>query len=304
MLQENWPLPVVVVAHHVTFDGHPDSYPLHVASKILSDGQSSRIYRKLVYETGLALSAFGGGNIIEHPNLFFAVAIVQAGQSVDEAEKALIAELDRLRNEPVTDRELQRAKNQLARDYVIGRESNRQKAQQLAHAAVIHGDAATADGEFDIFMNTAAADVQRVARTYFTPENRLVLRVMPGRAPGAGTAMTGQPPACSSAPCSRCCSLPAVVAAGQAARWPSSSPPRPLSARDVKFPPYELQTLPNGLQVVVVMHTEQPAVSMRAIVRAGGAQDPEGKPGVAAMVVHAARPGHGHAERRAGGRQD
>ena len=185
-VQENWPLPVVVVAHHVTFDGHPDSYPLNVASKILSDGQSSRIYRKLVYETGLALSAFGGGNILEHPNLFFAVAIVQAGQSVEEAEQALIGELDRLRDEPISERELQRAKNQFARDYVIGRESNQQKAQQLAHAAVIHRDASTADSEFDVFMNTTAADVQRVARTYFTPENRLVLRVMPARTQGQG----------------------------------------------------------------------------------------------------------------------
>ena len=50
-------LPAVVVAYHVTYDGHPDSYPLHIASKVLSDGQSSRIYRKLVYDTGLALTA-------------------------------------------------------------------------------------------------------------------------------------------------------------------------------------------------------------------------------------------------------
>ena len=49
-LHDEWPLPAVVVAHHITFDGNPDSYPLHIASKILSDGQSSRIYRKLVYE--------------------------------------------------------------------------------------------------------------------------------------------------------------------------------------------------------------------------------------------------------------
>ena len=97
-LEEAWPLPAVVVAHHITYDGNPDSYPLHVASKILSDGQSSRIYRKLVYETGIALAAFGGGNIIEDPNLFFAVAIVQPGHTPDEAEKALIAELDKLRN--------------------------------------------------------------------------------------------------------------------------------------------------------------------------------------------------------------
>ena len=113
----------MVVAYHITFDGNPDSYPLHVASKILSDGQSSRIYRKLVYETGIALAAFGGGNIIEDPNLFFAVAIVQPGHTPEEAEKALIAELDRLRTEPVSARELQQAKNQFARDYILQRES-------------------------------------------------------------------------------------------------------------------------------------------------------------------------------------
>src|SRR5207247_8418231 len=122
-LQEEWPLPAVVVAHHITFDGNPDSYPLHIASKILSDGQSSRLYRKLVYATGIALAAFGGGNIIEDPNLFFAVAIVQPGHTTDEAARALIAELDRLRNEPVSATELQQAKNQFARDYILGRES-------------------------------------------------------------------------------------------------------------------------------------------------------------------------------------
>ena len=61
----NWPLAAVVVAHHITYDGHPDAYPLHIASKVLSDGQSARIYRRLVYDEQLALSAFGQGNIIE-----------------------------------------------------------------------------------------------------------------------------------------------------------------------------------------------------------------------------------------------
>ena len=178
-VEEAWPLPAVVVAHHITYDGHPDSYPLHIVSKVLSDGQSSRIYRKLVYETGLALTAFGGGNIIEDPNLFFAVAIVNPGQSPAAVEKALIAELDRLKLEGVTDRELQRAKNQFARDYILGRESLQDKATHLAHAEVVHSDITTADGEFDIFQKISLADVQRVAKTYFTPESRIVLHVMP-----------------------------------------------------------------------------------------------------------------------------
>ena len=178
-LKDEWPLPAVIVAHHITFDGDPDSYPLHIASKILSDGQSSRIYRKLVYEKQIALAAFGGGNIIEDPNLFFAVAIVQPGHTTEEAATALIEELDRLRNEPVSDAELQQAKNQFARDYILSRETDQQKAEVLGHAAVIHNDLRTADGEFDIFQSTTAAEVQRVAKTYFTPENRLVLTILP-----------------------------------------------------------------------------------------------------------------------------
>jgi zinc protease len=178
-LEESWPLPVVVVAHHITYDGHPDSYPLHMASKILSDGQSSRIYRQLVYESGVALAAGGVGNIIEQPNLFYAFALVQPGQTPGAAENALIAELDRLKTEPVTDHELQRAKNQFARDYIMGRETNQQKALQLAHAAVIHDDITTADGEFGIFMGITAKDIQRVANTYFTQNNRLVITIMP-----------------------------------------------------------------------------------------------------------------------------
>ncbi len=178
-LQQPWPLPAVVVAYHITNDGNPDSYPLHIAAKLLSDGQTSRIYQKLVYEKQLAVAAFGSANLIEDPNLFYAVAIVQPGKSPQEVTDVLIAELDRLKNEPISEHELQRTKNQFARDYILGRESNQQKAQTLAHALVIHSDIKTADGEFDIFQNITTADVQRVARTYFRPENRLVLTLMP-----------------------------------------------------------------------------------------------------------------------------
>ncbi len=67
--------------------------------------------------------------------------------------------------------------------------------------------------------------------------------------------------------------------------WPSEKPPRPLAAREVKFPPYAFKTLPNGLQVIAVSHHEQPAVSLRLLVRAGAAQDPAAKPGTAALAA-------------------
>jgi zinc protease len=67
--------------------------------------------------------------------------------------------------------------------------------------------------------------------------------------------------------------------------WPVERPPRPLPAREVDFPPYEIRTLKNGLQVVAVLHHEQPAVSLRLLIRAGGALDPSDKPGVASLAA-------------------
>ena len=87
---------------------------------------------------------------------------------------------------------------------------------------------------------------------------------------------------------SPCWSPSVVVSAGQqradALRWPSERPPRPLAAKPVKFPPYEIRTLPNGLQVVLVSQNEQPVVSARMLIRAGAAQDPKGKEGLAMLT--------------------
>ncbi|MDQ3488974.1 MAG: insulinase family protein [Acidobacteriota bacterium] len=79
--------------------------------------------------------------------------------------------------------------------------------------------------------------------------------------------------------------LCAIPAAAQVPNWPSERPPQPLPAKDVKFPPYQIRTLPNGLQVIAVSHHEQPAVSLRLIVRAGSAQDPENRPGLATLAA-------------------
>lgn len=85
-------------------------------------------------------------------------------------------------------------------------------------------------------------------------------------------------------------SMLTLIAATAAAQprpiqWPTEAPPRPLPARDIKFPEYQLQTLPNGLQVVAVLHHEQPVVSIRMLVRAGTAHDPKGKLGLAHLLA-------------------
>ena len=80
----------------------------------------------------------------------------------------------------------------------------------------------------------------------------------------------------------------AALAADRSERsknWPGSRAPKPLPARQASFPPYEIRTLSNGLRVIVISHHEQPAVSVRMIVRAGAAQDPVGKSGLATLMA-------------------
>jgi len=79
--------------------------------------------------------------------------------------------------------------------------------------------------------------------------------------------------------------LVGAIAFAQTRQWPSERPPSPLAARDIKFPPYELQTLSNGLQVVAVLHHEQPVVNMRLLIRAGASFDPKNKLGLAHMAA-------------------
>jgi zinc protease len=75
------------------------------------------------------------------------------------------------------------------------------------------------------------------------------------------------------------------LAQAQTRIWPTERPPQPLPAREITFPPYDVQTLSNGLQVVAVLHHEQPAVTMRLLVRAGTSADPRDKLGLAHLTA-------------------
>jgi zinc protease len=66
--------------------------------------------------------------------------------------------------------------------------------------------------------------------------------------------------------------------------WPTERAPRPLPSREVKFPPYEIRTLGNGMRVLTILHHEQPVVTMRLLVGAGAAEDPQGKAGLSGLL--------------------
>ncbi|HEX5718882.1 MAG TPA: pitrilysin family protein [Thermoanaerobaculia bacterium] len=182
----NTPLPAVIFTYHVPEAGHPDLHALQVAANVLSNGQSSRLYRKMVYEQQIALEAGGQTIILDDPGVFFFFSILQAGKAPGEAEKALAEEAERLRTEAVGQEELEKAKNQLIAAQVFERQTVQAKASDIGYADVILGDVSWVNRELAELQKVTAADVQRVAGIYFRPENRTVVHMLPmAMKPGA-----------------------------------------------------------------------------------------------------------------------
>ena len=132
-----------------------------------------------MYDSQLALQADSGASFREHPNLFFAILIMNQGASIEEGEARLNAEFQRMMDAPVTEEELEKARNQMRASYIMGRQSVEDKAGALGHAAVIHQNTASANDELELFLDVTAEDIMRVSRRYLNPENRTVLTVVP-----------------------------------------------------------------------------------------------------------------------------
>jgi len=175
-------LPLVFVVYHVPNITHPDTYALDVLSTILGGGESSRLYQRLVYEQRIASFASSDYSGMHHdPHLFGLNGGPLPGKTAEEVEQALYAEVERMKSEPISDRELQKAKNQVEADFVFTQDSVHRMASLLG--ALESVASWTLLGKYlDGIRQVTAADVQRVARQYLTPENRTVGTLVPLKA--------------------------------------------------------------------------------------------------------------------------
>jgi zinc protease len=174
-------LPAVFAGYKTPTLKNPDSYALEVLQGILSSGKSSRLYRSLVYEKQLALYAGGQyDNVSRDPNLFIAYAGVMPGKTTEEVEKALYAELDRLKTPQggVTDEELQKAKNQIEAHFIMGQDSIFYQAMLLGQFETV-ADWKLLDKYVDAIRAVTKADVMRAAKEYFSEDNRTVGILIP-----------------------------------------------------------------------------------------------------------------------------
>jgi zinc protease len=178
-LTQDVALPAVIEGFHMPADGTPDAYPLRLAAKILSTGESSRIYRRLVYEKQMALEADSEGNFTEDPNLFFVFAVLNTGYTPAEAETELENLLADLRAHSVSEHELDKAKNEILNEFVVGRQGVQTRADELGYDGVVLKDPELANTEVQRFLAVTPADVERVARTYFVPTNMTRIEIYP-----------------------------------------------------------------------------------------------------------------------------
>lgn len=178
---KNVPLDAVVDAYHLPPLGDPDSYALEIASSILSTGQSSRLYKRLVYDEQSAVAAQGEGLFLEGPSLFFGFAVVNQGKNIKEVANSLEYTFTEMGDKPVSDEELSKAKNQTIAGFIIGRESVQAKADFLGKCAVLLGDPERYNTELEKYRKVSAADVQRVSKKYLTRNNQTKLWVYPDK---------------------------------------------------------------------------------------------------------------------------
>lgn len=172
-------LPAVFAGYHAPDIEHPDTYALEVLQSVLSSGKSSRLYTSLVYDQQLAVYAGGDyDNISNDPKLFYVYAGAMPGKKIEDVEKALYSEIEKLKTEPVSDRELQKAKNQIEASFIMGQDSIFYQAMLLGQLETV-ADWKLLENYVDSIRAVSKEDVMRVAKKYFDEDKRTVGILVP-----------------------------------------------------------------------------------------------------------------------------
>ncbi len=315
-------VPYVEMMYHIPAATDPDLPALTVLATALTSGRSSRLYRALV-ETQLATSVSASANLGVDPEVFDVSLTARAGSAPDAAEKATLAEIERVRTGPLDDQELQKARNQTRADFVFAQDSVIEQASRLGYFETQTGDWRNVNTYLARINAVTAADVQRVAQKYLAADNRTVGTFLPtgdATPPGAdsggatraanykakGQAADKTLAAAQNSPAHK---LPTRVGAGtgQAKRKKTTALSSSGRAKPDEGAPISsldragqnanaaassgakvvttARKLANGLTVIVRENHANPTITIGGFVRAGSVNDPAGKFGLASLTA-------------------
>jgi len=179
IVYDNIQLPAVIMSYHMPAQGTPDAYALSMLTTLLSDGQSSRMYKAIVDQQQKALQVMSFPFALEDPGLFLIFGLVNMGVEPAVLEKAIDAEIERVQTSQISDAEFQKLRNKVENDFVTGNSTMVGIAENLANYHVYFDDANLINTELERYMKVTPADLQKVAQKYLTPENRVVLTYLP-----------------------------------------------------------------------------------------------------------------------------
>jgi zinc protease len=180
LLKREAQVPFVMMGFRVPNYSSEDAYALDVLESILSQGKSSRLYQSLVYDQKNSLAVGAEYSLMQtDSSLFYFYSLVNPGAKVEAVEESLYREIARIQNEPPSEPELQRAKNQVEAARVFEQDSNFRHAMLLGQAESIGAGWHRVDQFIERILAVTAKDVQRVARLYLTQDNRTVGILVP-----------------------------------------------------------------------------------------------------------------------------
>ncbi|MCP4251461.1 MAG: insulinase family protein, partial [bacterium] len=177
--EEKGPLAIVGLGYHVMQANHPDRHALAILDNVLSGGESGRVYKKLVKDLEIAMVAISGSFLLDQDGLWACGAVVKLGGEPEKVEAALIEEIEKVLAEGITERELQKSRNQVAVSTVLEQTTVAGKARRLGYAAVVLDDIDQVNKEYEDLMKVTREDVLAAARKYLDPQKRMTLVVRP-----------------------------------------------------------------------------------------------------------------------------
>lgn len=172
---DNIQLPAVIQAYRIPAQGTPDYYALSMLGTILSQGESSRLNKSVVDEQQLAVATGNFPLGLEDPGVSIVFGIANMGVDPANLEKAIDAEVSKLKDELISEEEFEKMRNQIENNFISSNSTMVGIAESLANYHMYFGDANLINTEIERYMKVTREDIRRVAQQYYTPDNRVVL---------------------------------------------------------------------------------------------------------------------------------
>jgi predicted Zn-dependent peptidase len=182
--------PLVIMAYHIPPGNTPDNEALHVLASVLSQGESSRLYLRLVKEKQFATQVFAQADERRGPSILYVYAFLRPGVKPEDCEKAIRDEIAAVQKDGITTEEVEKARVQFLREQIQTRQSDLYTAMRIGQYAVYFGDPDLINTVVDKFNAVTADQVKEAAQKYLVREQLSLVTDLP--AAPQGKAATAQ----------------------------------------------------------------------------------------------------------------